>query len=185
MRMLDPAETRRRYDESASHYNPRYCGIQRSKYPLLLHLISPAQGHRVLDWGCGTGLAREAMEDHGARYVGIDFSKGMLCHMNNRDRSMVVLGDCTRLPFRPGSFDCLLGATVLQNIDRGAEALREVSRVLRAGGRAAISYPRRMAVGLDGIRPAGLLLTREIECGEDAAVRLEKADKDKEDKEAR
>lgn len=110
----------------------------------------------------------------GVIYFGLDFSLGMFSATDRHGDNPTTLGDCTRLPFRANSFDGLLGATVLQNIPREDEAFLEISRVLKDGCRAVISFPERTTVDLSGIEKAGLICTRKTGCHEDIALRLEK-----------
>lgn len=168
------SETRRRYDQTASHYDARYSELQRSKYPVLFDLLALAPGQRILDWGCGTCLALDPITKSGATYTGVDFSLGMLCVRRREPKCHVVLGDCAKLPFRSDSFDGVLGATVIQNIRRRRVALSEVSRVLRKGGRAAISFPRKTRVNIRGLAKLGLTRTGRVPCGEDFGLCLEK-----------
>jgi ubiquinone/menaquinone biosynthesis C-methylase UbiE len=170
----DPTQTRKRYDESAGHYDSRYAELQRIKYPILLGMLRPQAGQRILDWGCGTGLASEAIRRSGARYIGLDSSAGMISRVEERAHSPVVLADCTRLPFRSGAFHGLLGATVIQNIPNTTGAFGEVARVLRTGARAVISFPQRTSLDLGGFEENRLSLVGEGSCGEDTVLCLEK-----------
>jgi len=172
--VLGPAETRRRYDQTASHYDARYTELQTSKYPILFDLLALSPGQRILDWGCGTCLALDPIAKSGATYTGVDFSLGMLSARRRGPKCRVVLGDCARLPFRSDSFDGVLGATVIQNISRRRAALSEVSRVLRKGGRVALSFPRKSKVSIRGLATLGLVGTGRVPCGEDFALCLEK-----------
>lgn len=174
LHLLGPSETRRRYDQTASRYDARYSELQRSKYPVLLDIMDLAPGQRILDWGCGTCLALGPINEAGATYIGLDFSSGMLSAREKGPKGHVVLGDCTRLPFRAGSFDGVLGATVIQNIRRRPMAIAELSRVLKEGGRVALSFPRKMKVGIRGLAGLGLTPTGRVSCGEDLALGLEK-----------
>ena len=167
-----PSETRRRYDETADLYDQRYSEIQRQKYAILLSMLQPREGESVLDWGCGTGLARSHLEATGVRYFGIDFSLGMLSVHRRRGRSKLVLGDCARLPFCDGIFDGIFGATVLQNIPDHSKAFREIRRVLKPGGRAVLSILAKAKLNHEAVRAAGLEVTSVSECGEDIAVCL-------------
>ncbi len=169
---VDWPETKRRYDQTADIYDARYSEIQRRKYPVLLELLAPNSGDLILDWGCGTGLAIEPLRRLGARVVGMDFSTGMLAHASRRSGAVLLLGDCTRLPLKTGVFDGVLGATVIQNLSRPTQALGEIFRILKPGGRAAISFPKKAAVAI-GMR-SGLRHTATRECEEDTALRLEK-----------
>lgn len=54
----------------------------------------------------------------------------------------VLRGSGYQLPFKDGSFDCVIVSEVLEHLRDDAGALREVSRVLRPGGLLAVSVPR-------------------------------------------
>jgi demethylmenaquinone methyltransferase/2-methoxy-6-polyprenyl-1,4-benzoquinol methylase len=169
---LDDCETRRRYDETPEAYDRRYAAIQRAKYPSLLDMLSPEPGQRVLDWGCGTGLARLALDDAGCFAVGVDFSLGMLRRAADRGQGRLVLASCSRLPFRGESFARLLGATVIQNVQDKDRALAEISRTLRKGGIAVISYPRNALVKVPAVEAYGMRKGERRAVGEDTALSL-------------
>jgi demethylmenaquinone methyltransferase/2-methoxy-6-polyprenyl-1,4-benzoquinol methylase len=100
-------------------------------------------GQRVLDVAGGTGdLARLFAQRVGAsgQVVLTDINANMLSR--GRDRLVdaglvvpVVQCDAERLPFASGRFDCVCIGFGLRNVTRKADALREMARVLRPGGR--------------------------------------------------
>jgi len=100
-------------------------------------------GQRVLDVAGGTGdLARMFARRVGAsgQVVLTDINASML--WRGRDRLVdaglvtpVVQCDAERLPFAGGYFDCACIGFGLRNVTRKAQALREMARVLRPGGR--------------------------------------------------
>jgi ubiquinone/menaquinone biosynthesis C-methylase UbiE len=95
---------------------------------------------RVLDVGCGTGQAAEALAARGARVWGVDPSPAMLDRARTRHLpgGGVKQARAERLPFKPGWFDGVLMRQVIQHVDRPA-AFAEALRVLRPGGRLAIA----------------------------------------------
>ena len=110
----------------------------------------------VLDAGCGRGLALIgcAKKLTTGKAVGIDLWAAKDLSNNNpeatranaaaegvADRVEVETGDITRLPFSDASFDVVISMTVIHNIpsrDRRDQALSELVRVLKPGGRIAI-----------------------------------------------
>jgi ubiquinone/menaquinone biosynthesis C-methylase UbiE len=168
---LGSEETRRRYDQTVDLYERRYSEIQRQKYPRLMDMLDLPCGSRVLDWGCGTGLAFSMLEQGGHIYLGIDFSLPMLLKARERSRASLVLCDCRRLPFRPECFDGILGATVIQNIPSGGATFEELSRILKKGGRIVISYPKRTQLALPESKDS-LKILAFAEINEDNAVLL-------------
>jgi demethylmenaquinone methyltransferase / 2-methoxy-6-polyprenyl-1,4-benzoquinol methylase len=106
-------------------------------------------GDRVLDACCGTGdLAIEA-ERRGGRVVGLDFSEQMLERARAKSGTIEwVRGDALELPFEDDSFDAATVGFGVRNLDDLEGGLRELSRVLRSGGRVAV---------LEITRPRGFL----------------------------
>jgi demethylmenaquinone methyltransferase / 2-methoxy-6-polyprenyl-1,4-benzoquinol methylase len=99
-------------------------------------------GQSVLDVAGGTGdLARLFARRVGVsgRVVLTDVNASMLVRGRDRlvDAGIVapaVQCDAERLPFASGRFDCVCIGFGLRNVTRKAEALREMTRVLRPGG---------------------------------------------------
>ncbi len=94
-------------------------------------------GSRLLDLGCGDGRhAREALR-RGAFVVALDreVPKGLA-------PASAVQGDGLRLPFADGAFDRVIAAEVLEHVVDDRAAMAELARVLRPGGRVAVTVPR-------------------------------------------
>jgi ubiquinone/menaquinone biosynthesis C-methylase UbiE len=96
----------------------------------------------VADVGTGTGfLAARALEA-GARVVGIDFSDAMLAEVRTRFAGRPFearRGDTAALPMERGEVDAVLGNMVLHHADDPPAAIREMTRVLKPGGRLVIT----------------------------------------------
>jgi len=94
---------------------------------------------RVLDVGCGTGaLLRRLSESHPAALLsGVDPVPEMLAVARRRVPVEVELreGWAERLPFPEEQFDVLVSCNMFHYIQRPLDALREMRRVLRPGGR--------------------------------------------------
>jgi len=96
-------------------------------------------GDRVLDACCGTGdLALEARR-RGGVVTGLDFSARMLERARRKAPALEWLqGDVLALPFEDGAFDAATVGFGVRNVDDLEAGLRELRRVLRAGGRLGI-----------------------------------------------
>jgi len=96
-------------------------------------------GDCVLDACCGTGdLAIEARRA-GASVTGLDFSEAMLERARRKEPAIDwVRGDVLALPFDDASFDAVTVGFGVRNVDDLDAGLRELRRVLRAGGRLGI-----------------------------------------------
>lgn len=119
----------------------------------------------VLDVGTGTGLAvlRAASASGRDRCIGVDRSFAMLSAAAASARATAfgrrvsfVRADAGALPMPSGRFDVVVAASVWQFVGYAAEALDEWRRVLRPGGRLALSVP---SPGSGASVPADLLTT--------------------------
>jgi len=94
----------------------------------------------VLDAGCGSGRIFRYELAPGCRVVGVDIGQELRDNPNVADR---VRGDVQRLPFADASFDAVLSSHVMEHLPRPDEALTEVARVLKPGGRFLLLTPNR------------------------------------------
>lgn len=102
---------------------------------------------RFLDLCTGTGdlLIETLRRDSCLKGVGVDLSRQMLVRGARKlerralqPRAALVLGDGERLPLRDALFDGALVSFGIRNIARVDEALRELHRVMKPGGRLVI-----------------------------------------------
>jgi len=109
-------------------------------------------GEAVLDLAAGTGTSSLTFTATGADCVACDFSLGMLRVGRARlgpaggfagdprgvvppGRLSFAAGDALRLPFRDGAFDAVTISFGLRNVAGPGQALAEMHRVTRPGGR--------------------------------------------------
>lgn len=88
----------------------------------------------LLDAGCGTGryLASTKL---GQKFVGLDISLAMLKEARkDLKRGIFVVGELEKLPFKDDTFDEVICVRVLQHIKNQQKAVKELSRVCKAGG---------------------------------------------------
>lgn len=109
-------------------------------------------GHRVLDAGCGGGrhTFRALMEP--CEVWATDLSVGEIKNVKlgiwDRKNQGLVKGKCLpfrsnifHLPFPDGFFDRIIVAEVLEHLHKDVQALQELTRVLKPGGRMAVTVP--------------------------------------------
>lgn len=111
-----------------------------------LDVLGVKAGDRVLDIGCGVGrlMLREARR--GCRVTGLDLMRPDLVRARRLLKTAaggvdLVEGDAGRLPFAEESFDFVTCTETLEHVADYRLALREIARVLRPRGRAAVSVP--------------------------------------------
>jgi SAM-dependent methyltransferase len=92
-----------------------------------------AEGARVLELGCGTGLILERIAAIAKAAVGIDLSERMA--QRARERGLEVrLGSVCALPFADEQFDLTYAFKVFPHVEDIERAIREAMRVTRPGG---------------------------------------------------
>jgi demethylmenaquinone methyltransferase / 2-methoxy-6-polyprenyl-1,4-benzoquinol methylase len=145
-------------DKSAQRISSMFDSIA-PRYDLLNHLLSAGmdrrwrnraidamalpEGARVLDLCTGTAdlaLAATARVP-GARVVGVDFSSAMLRRGLPKVAGQpiqLVRGDASLIPAASQSVDAVTIGFGIRNVAEPEEALAEIARVLRPGGRLAI-----------------------------------------------
>lgn len=98
--------------------------------------VAAAPGDRVLDLAAGTGTSSERYADAGVDVVPCDFSTGMVAVGKRRRPDLsFVAGDATALPFADATFDAVTISFGLRNVAQTGEALGEMLRVTKPGGR--------------------------------------------------
>ena len=102
-----------------------------------------AQGQRVLDVACGTGVLACAAADRAGtsgEVVGLDPNEDMLTVARRKStRIEWQNGRAESLPFPDKSFDAVVSQFGLMFFDDQRTALREMMRVMKSGGRMAVA----------------------------------------------
>ena len=99
-------------------------------------------GMKTLDAACGTGRHTAWLRSQGCTTVGVDLTPAMLSHASAQmPHAAFVQGDLSALPLSSRSVDAAICALALCHLPDMKPALRELSRVIRPGGRLLISDP--------------------------------------------
>ena len=111
-------------------------------------------GERLLDLGCGFGRHSYEALKRGAEVVACDLARPeveqvrdlarLLAVEGEVDESVMaapVQGDAVGLPFDDDSFDRVIASEVLEHVGDDESAFAELARVLRPGGRLAVTIP--------------------------------------------
>ncbi|HKY61256.1 MAG TPA: methyltransferase domain-containing protein [Gemmatimonadota bacterium] len=134
---------RRRYDRLAGVYDRRWAFYVEASVHETLRRVSLRDGEAILDVGCGTGalLAAAARRAPASRLAGVDLSPAMLVVARKRleSRAALVAADAARLPFADRGFDLVVSTSALHYWPDPGACMAEIARVLRPGGRVAIT----------------------------------------------
>jgi ubiquinone/menaquinone biosynthesis C-methylase UbiE len=134
----------RSYDSVAEDYEPaRGRTLTDPEARELVEMAAPPSGGRVLDVGTGTGVALEFAQDAVGSTgvaVGVDVSLGMLRQAQKlRPGVRIAASDALDLPFRNEAFDAVISNFVIFHFHDHRTALFDMIRVLKMGGRVALS----------------------------------------------
>jgi ubiquinone/menaquinone biosynthesis C-methylase UbiE len=133
------------WNKAAAHYESLWSEQLRPAQELMLALAGLAPGERVLDIACGTGLvtlrAAHAVGPQGF-VAACDISEDMVASVAATAASRGIAGDFRRMDaeqieYPDSAFDAVLCALGLMYVAEPPNALHEMRRVLRPGGRAA------------------------------------------------
>jgi len=102
-------------------------------------------GQRVLDLGCGPADGAARVAERGGVAVGLDYSDGMLDTARKQKglSGRLLCGDAGRLPFADAAFDKVVCTNSFHHYPDHHAALKEMRRVLKAGGLLVLVDPRK------------------------------------------
>ncbi len=109
-------------------------------------MLKKDRPEHILDVATGTGdFAIEAFKLNPEKIIGIDISTGMLevgrnkiNKRNLQNRIELRYGDSENIPFEDNKFDAVIVAFGVRNFENLESGLKEMFRVLKAGGKAVI-----------------------------------------------
>ncbi len=120
------------------------------EYVAIADRLAAERPGRVLDWGCGHGQISQLLLERGVDVVPFDYAEGsppkVMRLQHYPELEAHVSGDPVALPFADDHFDTVLSSGVLEHVQRPADSLQELHRVLRPGGRLLIyKLPNRLS----------------------------------------
>jgi len=123
--------------------------------PGFFALLLAVDGLTCLDLGCGEGHNTRLLAGRGARVVAVDIAESFIAAAAGIPHQGIryLVGDGALLPFRAASFDAVTAFMSLMDTADPELTLREVARVLRPGGAAAL---------IDNVVPENIAAARHI-----------------------
>lgn len=141
-------------------------------------------GSKVIDVGCGAGRHSFEAYRRGADVVAFDQNAAELRDVETLLRAMAdageapataradtVVGDARALPYPDQTFDCVIASEILEHVAADDAVIAELIRVLKVGGRLAITVPRWLPEQLCW------LLSDDYHSNEGGHIRIYKADR--------
>lgn len=141
--------------------------------------VAVNNGELVLDIGCGRAIDATEIARGGAICFGLEPSKKMIAHArryiadngtNNGTKVCLIQGTGEHLPFKSDAFDKVICKGALDHFSSPVEAIAEMARVLKPGGRAIIAVANFESLGFKLGRSLFALkrmIFRENSVGED------------------
>lgn len=109
---------------------------------------------KVLDTGCGTGHGSHILAEAGCSVIGVDIAPDAIEYaLNHRERDDIefLVMNCEKLDFPEESFDGVASVEVLEHVPDYESYVKEISRVLKKGGRFVLTTPNVDYPGAFGI----------------------------------
>jgi len=118
---------------------------------LLLQRLIPLRAARFLEVACGTGRWMQLAQQSGSLVFGVDFCPEMLFQASRKPglAGCLTLADACRVPMAGGTVDLTLCSFALGYLPSPHEAIAEMARVSRKGGRVVVAdlHPSALAAG--------------------------------------
>jgi SAM-dependent methyltransferase len=136
--------TERDMEKAALRGEPSY--VWREGQQRRLEMILKAAGERiqgqVLENGCGVGMYVEHLAPYGGDIIGLEYDFERAAEAGTRSPN-ILNGAGEALPLPSGTLDLILSHEVLEHVQDDVQAVREMVRVLRSGGRIVLFVPNR------------------------------------------
>ena len=136
--------TERDLQKAAMRGEPSY--VWRAGQERRLGMILRAAGERirgrVLEDGCGVGMYVAHIQPFGGQVFGLEYDFERVREAHQRS-ALLACAAGEGLPYPAETFDLILSHEVLEHVRDDAQAVREIVRALKPGGRLALFVPNR------------------------------------------
>jgi SAM-dependent methyltransferase len=136
--------TDRNMEKAALRGEPSYvwrAGQQRRLEMVLRAAAGRVQG-TVLENGCGVGMYVEHLAESGGKVYGLEYDYERAAEAG-RNSPRIINAAGEHLPYPANTFELVLSHEVLEHVLDDRQAVREMVRVLKPGGRAVVFVPNR------------------------------------------
>ena len=118
------------------------------EYQGLKRMLDLRPSDHLLDVGSGDGFWTARFAAHSARVMGLEPDERMLTlarTLYQRPNVEYIQGSAESIPYPNGTFDKVVSVSCLEHFNDPLQGLREMARVLKPGGRLAISVDSLLA----------------------------------------
>jgi SAM-dependent methyltransferase len=162
------------WERTAVGYDRFFGAITGRLVDPLLDAARVGEGTRLLDLATGPGYVATRAAERGASVVGVDVAAAMVSLAGRLHPEIDFRrADVHELPLDDASFDAVVGNFVMLHLGRPEQAMDGFARVLRPGGRIALTVwdvpdrARFLGVFLDAVAEAGATAPGDIPVGPD------------------
>jgi len=159
------SDLRQMYDELAPRYDELYhtpAGqyFMNRKIGSMMQLAAFPTGSRLLEVGCADGVYTLELARRGYQVTGLDLSPECVrtatlkAQRAGLSGASFVAGDAESLAqFEDNSFDGVFSFSALRYVPNPAQAIREIYRVAKPGGRAVVDFPNKWSPWFTILKP--------------------------------
>jgi ubiquinone/menaquinone biosynthesis C-methylase UbiE len=115
--------------------------LKRDKVAAILSVIGPVDGKRCLDLGSDNGVVSLLLRRQGGSWASGDLTPETVGAIRGLVGTDVHLVQENRLPFPDAEFDLVVVADMIEHVTNEAAFVRELTRVLKPGGRLIVNTP--------------------------------------------
>lgn len=109
---------------------------------MIREAAGPCLAGRVLENGCGVGMYVRRLAPHCGQLIGLEFDSER-ARVASLSEQPVLNAAGEGLPFPDNSFDLIVSHEVLEHVQNDRQAVKEMIRALRWGGRLVLFTPNR------------------------------------------
>ena len=163
---------RTRHNQVAETYRDFFAPVTSLAIEPLFSAVELVSGCRFLDVACGPGAVTGHAAQRGAIACGVDLSPRMVALAKSLHPEIDFReADVEALPFKDGSFDAVVCNFGIGHFPSAERAMAECARLLRSGGRLAVSWwdlpsrARLLGLFVDALREVDATLPPDLPIG--------------------
>jgi len=126
------------FENQADHW--WFLGRKKIIFSLLERHVGRDHLRRILDVGCGTGVALNSLQQYGDT-LGLDRSYEALHLSRQMTRVPVFQAEFGSLPFKEKSFDLVCAFDILEHLENDKTCVEEAYRLCKPGGHLMVTVP--------------------------------------------